>query len=79
MRERKSVLELLDACKMLEQPPQLWEEAGELGFFLRRKGIAPKTLDLLIAVYALTHSADLLTVDKDFAAMEKAGAGLRLV
>ena len=77
-RERKIVLELLESCEMLEQPPGLWEEAGELGFLLRRRGVTPKTLDLLIAVYALSHSADLLTSDKDFSAMQKAGVGLRL-
>lgn len=66
------------ACELLEQPSQLWEEAGELGFLPRCKGISPKTVDLLIAVYALTHFAELLTADKDFAAIEKVGTGLRL-
>jgi len=49
-----------------------------LGFLLRRRGVTPKTMDLLIAVYALSHSAELLTVDKEFRAMHKAGVGLRL-
>ncbi len=77
-RERKNVLELLTGCHFLPQPPELWVEAGELGFVLRRRGVTPKTLDLLIAVHALSHSAELLTTDKDFAAMRKAGVHLVL-
>lgn len=78
-RERAEVLPLLEACHFLRQPDELWLEAGDLGFALRRRGVTPKTLDLLIAVYALSHSASLLTLDKDFAAMRKAGVALALV
>lgn len=77
--ERRTVLPLLDACHRLSQPPDLWDEAGDLGFALRRRGVTPKTLDLLVAVYALHHSAALLTVDKDFASMRKAGVPLQIV
>src|SRR5262245_19102389 len=77
-RERKNVLALLDSCHRLEQPDDLWIAAGELGYGLRRKGLTPKTLDLLIAAYALSHGASLLTTDRDFAAMKKAGIPLSL-
>lgn len=77
-RERKKVLPLLEGCHLLPQPDDLWSEAGDLGFALRRRGITPKTLDLLIAIYALSHSATLLTTDKDFRAMQRAGVGLDL-
>jgi tRNA(fMet)-specific endonuclease VapC len=77
-RERGKVLPLLDGCHLLTQPAQLWTEAGDLGFALRRRGVTPKTIDLLIATYALSHSATLLTTDKDFAAMQKAGVPLQL-
>lgn len=77
--ERKKVLPLLEACHQLSEPAELWLEAGDLGFALRRRGLTPKTLDLLIATYALTHSALLLTTDADFANMQKAGIGLQLV
>jgi len=77
-RERKKVLPLLDACHVLSQPAELWAEAGDLGFALRRRGVSPKTLDLLIATYALSHSATLLTTDKDFRAMQEAGIPLVL-
>ncbi len=78
-RERKRVLPLLSACHALESPPDLWVEAGELGFRLRRRGVTPKTLDLLIAVYALSHSCSILTIDKDFLIMHKAGIPLFVV
>jgi predicted nucleic acid-binding protein len=78
-RERRKVLPLLDACHLLTQPPQLWTEAGDLGFALRRRGMTPKTVDLLIATFALSHAVGLLTTDKDFAAMQRAGVPLRLV
>jgi predicted nucleic acid-binding protein len=55
------------------------DRAGELGFVLRRRGISPETLELLIAVYAPTHSAALLTSDRDFLKMQKAGVPLQLV
>jgi predicted nucleic acid-binding protein len=77
-RERRKVLPLLDACHILAQPPELWTEAGDLGFALRRRGVTPKTIDLLIATYALSNSTALLTTDRDFAAMQKVGVPLQL-
>ena len=69
--ERRAVLPLLGACHSLEQPPGLWEEAGDLGFALARAGITCKSFDLLIATYALGHSVPLLTSDRDFDAMRR--------
>jgi tRNA(fMet)-specific endonuclease VapC len=77
-RERRRVLPLLEGCALLLQPEDLWTAAGELGFRLRRRGVTPKTLDLTIAVYALSHSTALLTTDSDFALMRKAGIPLML-
>jgi predicted nucleic acid-binding protein len=77
-RDRKAVMPLLEACHFLASPSSLWADAGDLGFVLRRRGVTPKTLDLLIALHALEHGATLLTLDKDFTAMQKAGVPLRL-
>ncbi|HEX6245446.1 MAG TPA: PIN domain-containing protein [Polyangiales bacterium] len=76
--ERRKVIPLLRACHYLESPERLWQEAGDLGFALRRRGVSPKTVDLLIAVHALSHSATLLSADKDFASMRAAGVPLLL-
>jgi predicted nucleic acid-binding protein len=77
-RERARVMALLEACHLLEQPPRLWEDAGELGFAAGRRGATAKTLDLLIAVYALHHSVPLLTKDRDFSVLRRAGIPLFL-
>jgi predicted nucleic acid-binding protein len=75
---RMKVVPLLDACHLLEQPPNLWEDAGELGFAARRRGATVKSLDLLIAAYALNHAVPLLTKDRDFSALRAAGIPLLL-
>ena len=76
--ERVRVLPLLEGCHLLAQPPDLWDEAGELGGWLRRRGATVKSLDLLIATYALAHGVPLLAADSDFNLMARAGLGLVL-
>ncbi|MBI4212672.1 MAG: PIN domain-containing protein [Deltaproteobacteria bacterium] len=39
---------------------------GRMGYKLRKKGFKPFIADLMIAQCALTHSATLITSDKDF-------------
>jgi len=74
--ERRKVIPLLDGCHQLEQPANLWEEAAELGYVLARKGVTVKTLDLLIATYALSHGVAVLASDADFGSMRRAGIPL---
>ena len=76
--DQVKVLPLLDTCHLLDQPARLWEEAGELGSFLGRRGVTVKTLDLLVVTYALAHGLPLLTGDSDFARMKRAGLPLLL-
>jgi predicted nucleic acid-binding protein len=77
--ERSKTLPLLSACHQLSQPTNLWDEAGDLGFALARKGITVRTLDLLIATYALAHRIPILTLDTDFRSIARSGVGLNLV
>lgn len=77
--ERHRVIPLLTGCHLLSDPRQLWEEAGDLGYALGRRGITVKTLDLLVATYALSHGVAVLTADSDFEHMRRAGAQLLLV
>jgi predicted nucleic acid-binding protein len=74
--ERRKVIPLLSACHELPQPDRLWEEAGELGYALARRGVSVKTIDLLIATYALSHDVPLLASDADFKQMRQAGIPL---
>jgi predicted nucleic acid-binding protein len=77
--ERNHTISLLLACHHLPQPSNLWDEAGDLGFALARKGVTVKSLDLLIAAYALTSGVPILTIDRDFKFIAGAGVGLHLV
>jgi len=72
------VLPLLAGCHLLAQPDRLWDEAGELAYALGRRGATVKSLDLLIATYALSHGVALLTADDDFRVIRRAGTGLAL-
>ena len=76
--ERARVLPLLAALPLLDQPDDLWVTAGVLGSHLSRQGVTVKTLDLLIATYALASRVPLLTTDADFRAIARAGVGLSL-
>lgn len=76
--DRRKVLPLLGGCHELEQPNDLWIDAGDLDFTLARRGITVKTLDLLIATYALAHGVPLLTLDRAFRSMRDAGISLTL-
>ena len=75
---RSRVLDLLSGCHLLPQPADLWEDAGDLGAIVRKRGRTIKSLDLLIATYALAHSVEILTTDGDFTLIQQAGIGLRL-
>ena len=71
--DRSKVLPLLAGCHVLPQPARLWEEAGDLGSLLARKGATVKSLDLLIATYALVHGVAVMTRDSDFRRIRDAG------
>jgi predicted nucleic acid-binding protein len=77
--ERKKTMLLFESCHLLPEPPELWKEAGHLGFSLRRKGSTLKTLDLLIGTYALYHRVPILSLDQDFRRMMKLGVPLTMV
>jgi predicted nucleic acid-binding protein len=78
LADRSRVLSLLGGCHELPQPPSLWNDAGDLGFALRRKGATVKTLDLLIATHALAYDLPVLSADTDFELMCRAGIPIRL-
>ncbi len=72
VKERDRVVPLLQACRFLTQPLDLWETAGQYGFELKRLGIAVKTIDLLIACFAMAHGLPVLAADQDFKMMQAA-------
>ena len=78
-QERDKVVPLLQACRFLTQPVDLWETAGQYGFELKRQGLTVKTMDLLIACFAIAHGVPILAVDQDFKLMQSAGLGILLI
>jgi len=44
----------------------LWSKGVEIGRACRRKGFTVGSLDLLIAVVAIHHNAEIITFDDDF-------------
>ncbi len=78
-KEKTLVTPLLEGCRYLSQPDRLWEDAGNCGFILMRKGQTVHSMDLLIACYALAHSVPLFAVDRDFRFMKKAGIDINLI
>lgn len=79
MAEREKILELMGGCRWLAQPSQLWEDAGDCGFVLRKQGKTIKTMDLLIAAHAVAHQVPILSLDKEFLWIRKAGFALEVV
>ncbi len=55
----------------LDTPPDVWSKGVELGQACRRRGVSAGSLDLLIAVVALHHDAELITFDADFEAIAR--------
>jgi predicted nucleic acid-binding protein len=51
---------------MFPTPSDLWSRAADLGQACRKAGITAGSLDLLIAVIAVHHAAELITFDTDF-------------
>ena len=78
-QERDKVVPLLQACRFLAQPVDLWETAGQYGFELKRQGITVKTMDLLIACFAMAHGLPILATDQDYRMMQSAGLGILLI
>jgi predicted nucleic acid-binding protein len=56
----------LESLDLLPITPVVWEQAYELGFSLRRKGLMIPTVDLIIAALALENRTLLLHHDEHF-------------
>ncbi len=64
--ERDSLRTKLESLDMLPISAAVWEQAYELGFSLRRKGLTIPTVDLIIAALVLENNIFLLHQDEHF-------------
>lgn len=61
----------LDALETVESDKSLWQDACELGFKLRRRGITVPHTDILIGACALKTKSTILHADAHFDIMTK--------
>ncbi len=54
---------------LLATPATLWDSAAKLGQKCRKAGVNAGAMDLVIAVVAMHHGAELITFDADFQRM----------
>jgi len=66
VEERDSLRGKLESLDVLPITPSVWEHAYELGFTLRRKGLAIPTTDLIIAALAIENKSFLLHQDDHY-------------
>ena len=66
VEERDSLRIKLESLDVLPITSPVWEQAYELGFSLKRKGLTIPTVDLIIAALALENKAFLLHDDEHF-------------
>jgi hypothetical protein len=66
VEERDSLRIKLESLDLLPITAGVWEQAYELGFSLRRKGLTIPTVDLIIAALALENNTILLHHDDHF-------------
>lgn len=64
--ETDTILSTLTGLRFLEASFRTWKRTGELGSFLRRKGITLPLSDLVIASVALEHECRIFTLDTHF-------------
>ena len=64
--EVRQLTRYFETLPLLASPDNLWSRGVELGRACRQNGVTAGSLDLLIAVVALHHDAELVTFDVGF-------------
>lgn len=64
--ERDALRTKLECLDILPLNQDVWEQAYELGFSLRRKGLTIPTVDLIISALAIEHKSLLLHHDEHY-------------
>ena len=64
--EARQLTTYFQTLPLLASPTNLWSHGVDLGRICRRNGWSVGSIDLLIAVVAIHHQAELITFDNDF-------------
>ena len=78
-KTKEEYLELkedLEALVQLDVTPNTWEQASQLAYELRRKGVTIPSADILIMTIAVENGCALLHADRHFDLMIEQGVGL---
>lgn len=65
-KEAMLVKESLNKLPYLEMTRDIWEKAGEISAFLRRKGVTIPLSDLIISALAISVDYEVFTIDPHF-------------
>jgi|LGVF01.1.fsa_nt_gb predicted nucleic acid-binding protein len=65
-KEAMLVKESLNKLPYLEMTRDIWEKAGEISAFLRRKGVTIPLSDLIISALAISGGYEVFTIDPHF-------------
>jgi predicted nucleic acid-binding protein len=71
-QEASRLTEVFETVDVLTVPDDVWVKATKLGQACRRKSVTAGPLDLIIAVVALEHDAEIVTLDADFEMIARA-------
>lgn len=65
-REKEKLEQALQGLRRLPISETDWDQAAQLAFTLRRRGVTVSAMDALIATAAMSHRCSLLHQDQDF-------------
>ena len=65
-KEREETESRLEALHWLNIEERHWQQAADLGFRSRRKGLTISAIDAIISVVAIDYSCELLHYDSDY-------------
>jgi predicted nucleic acid-binding protein len=69
--ERSDIDAYWQNLPLIEASDSIWDNAGQLAYRLRRKGITPGLIDCYLASLAIRHDVSLMTLDKGFESIQE--------
>jgi predicted nucleic acid-binding protein len=76
--EKRKIEQLLEGLHWLSITDDHWQQAAQLAYGLRRKGVTASAIDALIASVVTAYRCSLLHYDRDYAFIAKYSPELKL-